>query len=576
MTLDLLITGARVRTFDPAQPWAEAIGVSGDRIAFVGPADEAPAARRTIEANGRLVTPGIIDSHNHLLLGFDEDAVSLEGAHTLDEVRRRIAEFAAARPELPWICAENAVYAIVENRRPNARDLAGLDPLGRPIFVTTYDQHSVWLDRRALEVLGIDDGGEIAWGRAERDADGAATGWVTDFYTSAMTVAGLAGLQRDIPMYSPERRYRKLQSSMRMATALGITTVVEPQVPLAELPLFERALAEGVLSSRVIAALFHPVGADGEFRSTLRDTITNAAEHADASGLLRLGPIKLYADDVIEPHTALMLDDYANRPGRRGRPSYAGNGGRELVDVVTELDRLGLQTHTHATGDGGIRLALDAIEHAQRVNGTVDRRHGVVHVECLHPDDLGRFAELGVTAAMQPRHCSPDLVAGTWMDNVGEERWNRAWRFRSLLESGATVAFSSDWQVGEMDPLVGLFSAATRAALDGGDAWTAGERVGLDRSLEAYTVHGARAWHLEGSRGRLVPGMDADLVVWSGDLFAHEHDPAGLLGEHAEVTLVGGCVVHSRGAVADAVGAASAADPVAGREFSEAHAHGGH
>lgn len=574
MNLDLLITGASVRTFDPAQPWAEAIGVSGDRIAYVGPAAEAPAARRTVEAEGRLVTPGVIDSHNHLLLGFDEDAVSLEGAHTLDEVRRRIAGFAAARPELPWICAENAVYAIVENRRPNAGDLAGLDPHGRPIFVTTYDQHSVWLDRRAIEVLGLADGGEIAWGRAERDADGAATGWVTDFYTSAMTVAGLAALQRDIPMYSPERRYRKLQASMRMATALGITTVVEPQVPLAELPLFERALAEGVLSSRVIAALFHPVGADGEFRAALRDTITNAAEQADASGLLRLGPIKLYADDVIEPHTALMLEDYANRPGRRGRPSYAGNGGRELVDVVAELDRLGLQTHTHATGDAGIRLALDAIEHAQRVNGTVDRRHGIVHVECLHPDDLPRFAALGVTAAMQPRHCSPDLVAGTWMENVGEERWSRAWRFRSLLDSGATVAFSSDWQVGEMDPLVGVFSAATRSALVGTDAWTTGERVGLDRSLEAYTVHGARAWHLESSRGRLAPGMDADLVVWSGDLYAHEHDPAGVLGEHAEVTMVGGCVVHSRGAVADAVGSPAAVDPVAGREFSDAHAHG--
>lgn len=575
MTLDTLITGARVRTFDAAAPWAEAVGVAHGRIAYLGSADAAPAARRTVQAEGRLITPGVIDSHNHLLLGFDEDAVSLEGAHTLDEVRRRIADFAARRPELPWICAENAVYAVVQGRRPNAADLGGLDPAGRPMFVTTYDQHSVWLNDAALRVLGIAVGGEIAWGRPERDAaTGEPTGWVTDFYTSAMTEAGLAELQRDIPMYSPERRYRKLQSSIRMATALGITTVVEPQVPLAELPLFERALAEGVLSSRVIAALFHPVGADGAFRARLRETIDRAAAGADAEGLLRLGPIKLYADDVIEPHTALMLEDYANRPGRRGRPSYAGNGGRELVDIVTELDRLGLQTHTHATGDGGIRLALDAIEQAQRVNGTSDRRHGVVHVECLHPDDLPRFAELGVTAAMQPRHCSPDLVAGTWMENVGEARWDRAWRFRSLLDSGATVAFSSDWQVGEMDPLVGVFSAATRAALDGSDAWTAAERVGLDRSFEAYTVHGARAWHLEGSRGRLAVGMDADLVVWSGDLYAHEHDPAGLLGEHAEVTMVGGRVVHSLGAVAEAVGSAAAADPAAGRELSDAHAHG--
>jgi predicted amidohydrolase YtcJ len=565
--IDTLITGGRVRTFAPAQPWAEAIGIDGDRIAYVGPAADAPAARRTIEADGRLVTPGVIDSHNHLLLGFDEDAVSLEGAHDLGEVRRRIGEFAASRPDLDWICAENAVYSIVDDRRPNADDLAGLTD--RPIFATTYDQHSVWLSRAALQALGILSGGDIAWGRPERDErTGEPTGWVTDFYTSAMTEAGLAQLQRDIPMYSPARRYRKLQSSMRMATALGITTVVEPQVPLAELPLFERALAEGVLTSRVIAALFHPVGADGDFRRRLRETIDGFA----ADPLLQVGPVKLYADDVIEPHTALMLEDYANRPGRRGRPSYPG---RELVDVITELDRLGLQTHTHATGDAGIRLALDAIENAQSVNGSVDRRHGVVHVECLHPDDLPRFRELGVTAAMQPRHCSPDLVAGTWMENVGEERWDRAWRFRSLLDSGATVAFSSDWQVGEMDPLVGVFSAATRAALDGTDAWTPAERVGIDRSLASYTVHGARAWHAEDSRGALRPGMLADLVVWSGDLHAHERDPQRLLTEHAELTMVGGRIAHSRGAVADAVGSAPAADPAAVGYGGDPHGHEG-
>jgi predicted amidohydrolase YtcJ len=563
---DLLITGARVRTFDPSAPWAEAVGVTDGRISYVGTAADAPTAARRIDASGRLVTPGIIDSHNHLLLGFDEDAVSLEGAYDLAEVRRRITDFAARRPDLGWICAENAVYSIVEGRRPNAADLDGLTD--KPIFVTTYDQHSVWLNRAALAVLGVSGGTDIAWGRPERDVDtGEPTGWVTDFYTSAMTEAGLAALQVDIPMYSPERRYRKLQASMRMATALGITTVVEPQVPLAELPLFERALAEGVLTSRVIAALFHPAGADGTFRQRLRDAVDGAVPHP----MLRLGPVKLYADDVIEPHTALMLDDYANRPGVRGRPSYPG---RELVDVMGELDRMGFQTHTHATGDAGIRLTLDAIEQAARTNGTRDRRHGIVHVECLHPDDLPRFRALGVTAAMQPRHCSPDLVAGTWMDNVGEQRWNRAWRFRSLLDSGATVAFSSDWQVGEMDPLVGIYSAATRAGLDGSDPWTPDERVGLDRALEAYTVHGAHAWHAEGDRGRIETGLLADLVVWSGDLYDHEQSPDGLLEQHAEMTLVGGAVAHSAGAIADRVGAPLPEDPVGlGTATQHVHCH---
>ena len=341
-----------MRTFDPNRPWAEAVGIAGGRIAYVGDAADAPNARETRRLGGNLLTPGIIDSHNHLLLGFDPDAVSLEGAETLSEVRSRISRLAAERPDLDWVCAENAVYSIVDDRRPNADDLAGLTD--RPIFVTTYDQHSVWLNDAALTLLGIHDGAGIAWGRAERDSSGRATGWVTDFYTSAMTSAGLAALQRDIPMYSPGRRYKKILGSLDMATRSGITTVIEPQVPVAEIGLFERALNEGRLSSRVVAALFHPVDSAPEFRKELR----TAVDEAPRSDRLRFGPIKLYADDVIEPHTAWMLEDYANRPGLRGHPS-APIG--ELSRIVTELDRLGFQTHTHATGDGGVRLALDAI-----------------------------------------------------------------------------------------------------------------------------------------------------------------------------------------------------------------------
>ncbi|GAA1091523.1 amidohydrolase [Nocardiopsis composta] len=557
--LDLLLTGARVRTFDPENPWAEAVGVAAGRIGYVGDAEGAPPAREVRHAGGALITPGIIDSHNHLLLGFDPDAVSLEGAHTLAEVRDRIRGLAENRPDLEWICAENAVYSVVEGRRPDAGDLAGLTD--RPVFVTTYDQHSVWLNRAALAALGIADGADIAWGRPEHDADGRPTGWVTDFYTSAMTTAGLAALQRDIPMYSPRRRYRKLLGSLEMATRSGITTVVEPQVPLAEQELFLRAEAEGRLSSRVVAALFHPIDADAGFRRDLKA----AVGAAPASDRLRFGPVKLYADDVIEPHTAWMLEDYANRPGHRGHPS-APLG--ELTGIITELDRLGFQTHTHATGDGGVRLALDAIEHARRANRTTDRRHGIVHVECLHPDDLPRFSELGVVAAMQPRHASPDLIKGTWMENVGEERWDRAWRIRSLMESGAHVALSSDWQVGEMDPLVGVYSALTRAGLDGAESWTPAERIGIDDALRGYTAEGAWAWHEEGRAGVIRRGARADVVVWSDDLYKLAEEPEALLEQHAALTVVGGEIVHD----AEEAGPPRAEPAPTGR--CSAHAHG--
>ncbi|MGO3833489.1 MAG: amidohydrolase [Microbacteriaceae bacterium] len=531
--LDTLYTGGKIRTFDPEQPWAEALGVTGDTITYVGPSADAPAARHTVQLEGRLVTPGVADTHNHLLLGFDDLAVSLDQVESLDVVRSRIAEFAETHPELEWICAENALYSVVEGRRPNADDLVGVTD--KPVFITTYDQHSVWLNRPALAKLGILNGAEIAWGKPERDSvTGEPTGWITDFYTSAMTISGLAELQRDIPMYSPDRRYRKVTNSLDMAARFGITTVVEPQVPLAELDLFARANDEGKLTSRTIAAIYHPVGADGDFRARITEAIAETPQHER----FKLGPVKLYADDVIEPHTAAMLEDYANRPGHRGHTSLEPT---EFTKLFIELDRLGYLVHTHAIGDWGTRLTLDSIEAAQRANGTRSR-HGIVHVECLAPDDLPRFAELGVVAAMQPRHASPDLVAGTWMENVGEQRWDRAWRYRSLIESGAKVTFSSDWQVGEMDPLVGVYSAMTRARLDGSDGWTQGERLDLDRTLHAYTQAGAFAFHQENKLGMLRAGYLADLVVWSGDLYAME--PAEILQQSADLTVVGGEAIH--------------------------------
>ncbi len=541
-TCDLVVRGAHVRTMNAARPAATAVGVIGDRIAWVG--DDADARRATgrgttvVDAGGRLLMPGFVDSHNHLLLGFDPDAVSLEGAQDLDEVRRRIDAHADARPDLPWVCAENFVYSVVPGRHPSSADLAGVAG-GRPVFCTSYDQHSVWLNDAALRALGIDRHSEIAWGTVERDGAGEPTGYVADFYTSAMTPAGLSALARDVPLYSADRRYRRLLSSLDSATRFGITTVVEPQVPLEELPLFERAREEGHLRSRVIVALFHDQGADGERRRRLLEATRRFPADGLWSGNLRLGPLKLYIDDVVEPHTAAMVEDYANRPGQRGRTFYEPT---EFALLVAELDRLGFQTHTHATGDLGIRVALDAIEHAQRANGSRDRRHGIVHVECLHPDDLPRFARLGVVPAMQPRHCSPDFTGGAWMENVGEERWGLAWAFRSLAESGAPLAFSSDWQVAEMDPLIGVYSALTRASLDGQTSWVPEQRLDLDTTLAAYTRGGAWAWHAERQIGMLAPGYLADLVLLSDDPYRHE--PAALLDMQVDLTVVGGQVVH--------------------------------
>ncbi len=233
-----------------------------------------------------------------------------------------------------------------------------------------------------------------------------------------------------------------------------------------------------------------------------------------------------------------MLEPYATPPRTRGDTFYPHDA---FVELLPRLEARGFQTFTHATGDRGIRTVLDAVERAREVNGPKDARHQIVHVECVHPDDLPRFAALGVVACMQPRHFAPDVVPD-WREAVGPQRERFAAPWRSLADAGATLAFSSDWNVAEMDPLVGIYTAVTRADLRGRDAWTTEQTVDLATAIRAYTMGGAFANFCEHDRGSITPGKHADLIVLSEDLF--ETEPAAWLEARVTATLVGGELVH--------------------------------
>ncbi|MDP9242455.1 MAG: amidohydrolase family protein, partial [Actinomycetota bacterium] len=347
--------------------------------------------------------------------------------------------------------------------------------------------------------------------------------------------AGHAQLAEHVlPNFSPASQYGRLVTSLHMAIGFGITTVVEPQNSLDDLGHFEHARDEGKLRSRLIAALFHPRGTAAEELDGFAD-----AKRRFDDDRFRVAPIKLYIDDVLEPHTAAMLEPYADAPETRGDTFYPPE---EFAAVITDLERRDFQTFTHATGDRGIRTALDAIQTARERNGPGDRRHQLVHVECVHPDDLSRFAELRVVACMQPRHAAPDIV-DVWRRAAGPQREGTAFPWRSLQASGATLAFSSDWNVAEMDPLVGIYTAVTRADLRGENAWATQETVDLETAIRAYTMGSAYANFAEGDRGSISPGKHADLVALSQNLF--EIEPAGFLETRADLVMTGG-EIHLR------------------------------
>ncbi|MGI5467927.1 amidohydrolase [Streptomyces sp. CA-132043] len=541
---DLVLRNARIHTVDPALPEAEALAVRDGRISWLGPDAEAAewisGRTEVLDARGKLVLPGFIDAHNHVRLGSDDACVQLAGARTLDEVHHRIRSWRDAHPDAEWIEAEALDYsALPGGRMPRAADL---DPVtgDTPAFVLSYDVHTAWLNTAALHRLGITkDRTDLPYGRAETDPEtGEPTGFLKDFAVRGLSRDGHRAL-RDlgVPWASPDRQYRRLARSLDDAIRFGITTVVEPQNSLDDLALFERARAEGRLRSRIVAALFHPRGTTG---ADLVD-FAAAAEKFD-DDRLNVGPLKLYIDDVVEPRTAALLEPYAGCRHHRGETFYPPE---EFGELLTELDSLGFQCFVHATGDRGIRTVLDAVERARAANGPRDARHQVVHVECLDPADTPRFAELGVVACMQPRHAAPEIAGPgqDWAENVGADRWHKAWPLRSLQEAGAVLAFSSDWNVAEMDPMIGIYTAVTRRPLGGGEPWGPQETIDVETAVHGYTMGSAYANFLEHERGSLTVGKLADFVVLSRDILGAA--PEDIPGTVAETVVVGGKVAHS-------------------------------
>jgi predicted amidohydrolase YtcJ len=539
VSADLAVVNARVHTVDPTAPEAEAVAVSGSTIVAVGTDDDVRAligsGTEVIDASGATVLPGFIDAHNHVRLGSNPGAVSLFGATSVQEIRHRIDAFADSHTEAAWIEGEGWNYAAIPGGAPTADLLEGCGR-GKALFLFSYDVHTVWLNREALHRLAITrETVHLPWGTVELDPiTGEPTGYVHDFAVLGISEEGQRALEPHIPGYAPDAQYERLVASLDMAIGFGITTIVEPQNGLDDIALFVRARDEGALRSRLIAAMLCLPGTDAGRLDALED-----AKRTYADDRFRVGPIKLYIDDVIEPHTAAMLEPYANAE-TSGDTFWPPE---EFAAFLRELERRGFQSFTHATGDRGIRTVLDAVQGCREALGPSDVRHQIVHVECVHPDDLPRFGALGVVACMQPRHCAPDIVA-EWRANVGPERERFAWPFRSIAAAGGTLAFSSDWNVAEMDPMTWLYTAVTRADLDGNGAWNTAEAVDLATAVRAATAGSAYANLVEDRRGTLTPGFDADLIVLDRDLF-EPGDPRAILDTHVSHAIVDGVVASS-------------------------------
>lgn len=539
---DLVITGATVETMTGRPGRADSVAVRGGRIVAVGVRRNVEAltglATRTIALGGETLLPGFQDAHVHPIHG--GLAPALCALHDLGDARAypdRIAAYAAAHPDREWINGSGWAMSAFPGGNPGRAALDAIVP-DRPVFLASRDGHSAWVNSRALELAGITAATpDPVDGRIERDANGEPAGTLHEGAANLVEVL--------IPTPSANDLDAALAEAQRYLHSLGITAWQDAWSRAPELASYRRAVAEGRLSARVVAAQLWENGRGPEqIADLLRERDTPSAAPPDR---FRADSVKFFVDGIIENGTALLTEPYLDLDGNatenRGIPMIPPDN---LRAAVSELDRLGFQCHFHAIGDGGVRLALDAIAGALAANGRTDGRHHIAHIELIHPADIPRFAAIGATANMQPLWASHDSqMRDLRIPVLGPRRTAWQYPFRSLLRSGARLAGGSDWTVSSPNPLLEIEVAVTRVDADArhNPPFLPDERLPLDAALAAFTIGSAYVNHLDHLTGTLEVGKAADMVVLDRNLRSPDAGPIG--DARVALTLADGTEVYS-------------------------------
>ena len=506
-TATLAVTDTRIWTGDTERPWAEAMAVDGERILAVGSDDDvAPyiGERTEVLDSGALIVPGFIDTHVHFLDGGEAlESVQLRDVTSREQFRQRFADYVETIEPGEWILGGTWDHEAWGGELPTRNWIDDLTP-ENPVWVQRLDGHMALANSLTLSIAGVDaDTPDVAGGEIVRDADGRPTGVLKD---NAMEPVFSA-----VPPPSESRRDRQLQAALGYLAANGVTTVHD-MGNFENIRVFRRARDRGDLSVRIYAAV--PL-------AQWQQLETDVATHGRGDEWLATGILKGFMDGSLGSHTAAMLEPFTDTPDDRG---FLINSLDDMQNWVAAADAAGLHVAVHAIGDKAIRDLLDIYLDVAEENGDRDRRFRMEHAQHIHPEDVPRFVLQDVIASMQPYHAIDD---GRWAERViGEKRAKTTYAFRSLVDSGAHVAFGSDWYVAPASPILGIHAAVTRQTLDGAhpDGWVPEQKVTVEEALRAYTAEGAYASFDENNRGTLKADMLADFVVLDRDLTSIDVD----------------------------------------------------
>jgi predicted amidohydrolase YtcJ len=568
-SVSLTLVNGKVFTGDARGTVAEAVAVEGKRIVAVGTTREIEsryAGARSIDLRGRLVTAGFNDAHLHFLNGgLALFRVDLNGARTLAEAKRRVAEKARELPEGAWLLGRGWDQTLWGGQWPTKDALDEAAPRN-PVFVQRVDGHTSWANSLALSRAGLTretrnpEGGEVV-----RDERGEPTGILKE--TAGLLVA------RVVPAATREEKMRALDRALAEARRYGITSVSDSISGYDTLALYRELLAQDKLTVRVAEWL------------DFNDTIETLKHQREEFGALKVDPLRIritavkgYVDGTLGSRTAAMLAPFDDDPHNSGIPRMTAE---QLNAKVSALDAAAFQVTLHAIGDKANRMALDAYAEAEKRNpprmaiaSGVDLnlallpeeltpkrspkkkppshfenklewpRHRVEHAQVVAPTDFARFRDLGVIASMQPSHAISDK---RWAQaRLGEYRVLGAYSWHTFMAHGVHVPFGTDWPIEPINPYLGLYAAVTRQSTEGEPAggWWPEERISIEDAIRNYTAEGAYASFEESEKGQISAGMLADLVVHSKDLLSIA--PAEIFKAEADMTIFDGRVVYER------------------------------
>ncbi|HET9636033.1 MAG TPA: amidohydrolase [Gemmatimonadaceae bacterium] len=526
----IAIVNGAVWTADSAKPWAEAVALSGDRILAVGSSAEirrlTSPATRIIDASGRMVVPGFIDSHIHFLAGgMNLASVQLRDARTPAEFIARIKSFAATVPPGSWITGGDWDHQNWGGELPQRAWIDSVTP-SNPVWINRLDGHMALANSAALRAANVPmSGGDVSGGTIVRGESDEPTGIFKD---NAQDLVDKA-----VPDPGPAMLDRALDAAMTYANERGVTSV-DHMGTWADLAVFERARRAGKLRTRIYASV--PLAT----WARLRDTV---AARGRGDSWLRIGGLKGFVDGSLGSHTAAMMQPFTDAPNDSG---LLVNTPEDLYAWTSNADKSGLQVIVHAIGDRAIDLQLNIFDRVVRENGARDRRFRIEHAQHIAPQDISRFGQLGVIPSMQPYHAIDD---GRWAEKViGHERAKTTYAFRSLKETGARLAFGSDWPVAPATPLEGIYAAVTRRTLDDRNpgGWIPEQKIGVEDALRAYTLDAAYATFEERDKGSIAVGKLADVVILDRNLT--RISPETIRDARIDYTIFGGRIVYQRDA----------------------------